>query len=148
MTAMELYGDILPLARPIHDGDLFSRRHPRMTTLNRAKLFAPFAALTGFGQCVRGQEVAYEPKRELSPGEQQKINRALCDLAGRRGATVSIEYYTPCTDPCHAAFGRLGLYRRLKGTAREVDAVHQILRVEDTFIPFDDIYRLRAAQGR
>ena len=148
MTAMELYGDILPLARPIHDGDLFSRRHPRMTTLNRAKLFAPFAALTGFGQCILGQEVPYEPKRELSHGEQQKINKALSGLVGRRGATVSVEYFAPCTDPCHAGFGCLGLYRRIRGKVQEVDAVHQILRVEDTFIPFDDIYRLRAAQGR
>ena len=42
------YDDLLRLHRPVHDGDVFSRRHPKMARLNRAKLFAPFAALTGF----------------------------------------------------------------------------------------------------
>ena len=39
------YNDIIGLRRPAHDGDAFSRRHPKMAQLNRAKIFAPFAAL-------------------------------------------------------------------------------------------------------
>ena len=46
-AVMARYGNIIFLDRPVHDGDLFSRRHPAMTRLNRAKIFAPFAALVG-----------------------------------------------------------------------------------------------------
>ena len=47
--AMIRYGDIIMLGRPVHNGDLFSRRHPKMTPQHRAKIFAPFAALAGGG---------------------------------------------------------------------------------------------------
>ena len=55
------YSDIIGLRRPVHDGDVFSRRHPKMTQLNRAKIFAPFAALTGFDSAVRAKEIPYVP---------------------------------------------------------------------------------------
>ena len=51
-AVMARYGNIIFLDRPVHDGDLFSRRHPAMTRLNRAKIFAPFAALVGFEQYI------------------------------------------------------------------------------------------------
>ena len=56
------YDDIIGLQRPAHAGDGFSRRHPKMARLNRAKLFAPFAALSGFEAAVRAKEVAYVPR--------------------------------------------------------------------------------------
>jgi hypothetical protein len=46
------YSDIIGLRRPVHDGDVFSRRHPKMTQLNRAKIFAPFDALKGFSEAI------------------------------------------------------------------------------------------------
>lgn len=58
------YSDIIGLRRPVHDGDVFSRRHPKMTQLNRAKIFAPFAVLTGFDSAVRAKEIQYT---RLSP---------------------------------------------------------------------------------
>ena len=64
-AVMARYGNIIFLDRPVHDGDLFSRRHPAMTRLNRAKIFAPFAALVGFDERVRRKEVSYVSKVEL-----------------------------------------------------------------------------------
>ena len=40
------YADIIDLARPV------SKNHPRMSQLNRAAQFAPFAALTGFDEMI------------------------------------------------------------------------------------------------
>ena len=36
--------------RPDHNGDDFSRIHPKMRRGNRAKIFAPFDALSGFDE--------------------------------------------------------------------------------------------------
>ncbi|MBR1560367.1 MAG: hypothetical protein IJ646_09040 [Clostridia bacterium] len=52
------YGDIVYRDRPAHDDDPFSRRHPRMPQINRAKSFAPFDALLGFDEEVQGVEIA------------------------------------------------------------------------------------------
>ena len=82
-AVMARYGNIIFLDRPAHDGDLFSRRHPAMTRLNRAKIFAPFAALVGFDERVRRKEVAYVPKVELDADEEWELNRRLMILHKR-----------------------------------------------------------------
>ena len=46
----------------------------KMETAHRAKIFAPFAALKGFEEAVRKEEIIYEPKMELSE-EKKKRNR-------------------------------------------------------------------------
>jgi len=38
--------------RPVHNGDDFSRLHPKMKRGNRAKIFAPFDALSGFDETM------------------------------------------------------------------------------------------------
>ena len=148
---IERYGDILPLERPRHEGDLFSRRHPRMPKLKRAAIFAPFAALTGFDTRIRGAEIPYEPRRLLSGEDKRRIDRALRRLA--RGMAVEAEYFEPCGDPQHPAFGALGLYQRARGPVRALDPLRGVLRVGETDIAFDDLCRLtpippRGGEGR
>ena len=43
---MDKYADIIDLPHPT------SKHHPRMSILERAAQFAPFAALTGFGDVI------------------------------------------------------------------------------------------------
>ena len=43
---MDKYADIIDLPHPT------SKRHPRMSMLERAAQFAPFAALTGYGDVI------------------------------------------------------------------------------------------------
>ncbi len=50
---MRDYSDIIDKERPLHDGDEFSYRHPKMAEQDRAKIFAPFAAL----KTVPGEEL-------------------------------------------------------------------------------------------
>ena len=50
--ATEEYKDIIDKERPKHDGDEFEARHPKMTRENRAKIFAPFAALKGYEEAI------------------------------------------------------------------------------------------------
>ncbi len=147
----DAYGDILNLQRPVHDGDVFSRRHPKMPRLNRAKVFAPFAALTGFGSAVRSKEVPYVPRHIPDADEVRALDRALNGLylATRTGALAQrnrvearVEYFVACADPNHEACGRDGLYRTVTGVVRRVDPVNCVLVIADRIIPFGDIGRI------
>ena len=50
--ATEEYKDIIDKERPVHNGDEFEARHPKMSRENRAKIFAPFAALKGYEEAI------------------------------------------------------------------------------------------------
>ena len=136
------YGNIIYLDRPVHNGDLFSRRHPKMT--NRAKIFAPFAALVGFEDRVRNKEIEYVARRELGEEEQSYLNEVLNRIS--RGDCVSVKYFEICSDHESEAFGRLGQYKTVSGCVRWVDAVGQRLVLEDQVIDFGDLYRLEQRQ--
>ena len=145
------YHDIIGLQRPMHDGDLFSRRHPKMARLNRAKLFAPFAALSGFDEAVRSKQVSYVPRRVKDADEMRALNRALALLrqATRTGAQARqnrvrarVEYFQVCADPHHVAFGRDGLYHTVTGVVWKVDPAARTLLIDDRTIPFADLHSI------
>ena len=145
------YGDIVNLERPAHDGDVFSRRHPKMARLNRAKLFAPFAALSGFDEAVKSKQIPYVPRRQRDAGEMRALNRALAALRGftctgalarQNRVRARVEYFEVCGDPNHEAFGRDGLYHAVTGVVWRVDPVGQTLTVGDRVIPFADIHSI------
>lgn len=145
------YSDIIGLRRPVHDGDVFSRRHPKMTQLNRAKIFAPFAALTGFDSAVRAKEIQYVSRHILDPEEAYALNEKLNELylktrtgvlARMNRITVKVKYFEVCTDINSDAYGRLGLYHTETGILWKVDPVAQAITVEEKAIPFGDINTL------
>ena len=47
---MKNYINIINKERPVHNGDYFSFRHPKMDRKKRAKLFMAFEALSGFSE--------------------------------------------------------------------------------------------------
>ncbi len=48
----DTYEDIINKKRPVHENDDFSVRHPKMSREDRAKIFAPFAALKGYEEAL------------------------------------------------------------------------------------------------
>ena len=67
MPANFRYAEIFRRGRPRHGKpgvlstyDAFYIKHPPMNTLRRAKLFAPFDALAGFGGRIAAKEVLYQ----------------------------------------------------------------------------------------
>lgn len=65
-AAARKYADILDKQRPQTEQSL--RKHPRMLLQNRAKIFAPFAALRGYED---GLDAAQKAKlaHDLDPGQ-------------------------------------------------------------------------------
>ncbi len=160
-AAILRYGDLVLRERPVHKDDLFSRRHPRMTRLNRAKIFAPFAALVGFEECVRGKEIRYTAKRELDADEEWELNHKLYELhclaANSRlvranPVRVSVEYFELCADPENEAYQTKGLYKTITGIVLKVDHPTQTITIlaegEERSIPFSDIYRIMVVSGK
>ena len=154
-ATMARYGGIIFLDRPVHDGDLFSRRHPSMTRLNRAKIFAPFAALVGFDECVRRKEIQYVSKVELDADEEWELNRRLLiihdrtansKLARANAVVVKVEYFAVCTDSENDAYWEKGQYLTVTGRAVKVDPHTQELTLVveggKKGIPFTDIYQV------
>lgn len=151
------YADIINLQRPVHTNDVFSRSHPKMTRVHRAKIFAPFAALTGFDDHIRSKEVLYEPRRERDQHDVQHLGMILDWLhektitrrmARENRISASVEFFSFCTDPHNAAFGKMGTYSTVQGVVTNVNMTERTITVNDQTIPTDDIYRisiLRAA---
>lgn len=131
------YRDMIYLSRPLS-------RHPKMSVENRAKLFAPFAALRGFDIEILTQEQdrLLVPQVSLSADQQEAIRQTLNHL--RKGDWVQVTYF----QPGKVLDGRLlGEYAFLSAAVKKVDDVEQLLVLEGSTIPFSNIHAL-AVQGQ
>lgn len=74
-----------------------STRHPRMSMIDRAAQFSPFAALTGYGEVIRETARITDRKPELSESEKAELDYKLqmaCHFPGER-PVVTITYFVP-----------------------------------------------------
>ena len=153
------YLQVLLLGRPRHDRDEFSFRHPQMERGKRAKLFAPFDALDGYGDAIRSKNTVYTEKLRLSPDQQEVLNRRLvrlCELFGKRRRLrdgggglpwVRVTRYVPCSDRYHDAYGRRGTYETAEGWLTAADPVlTRTISVNGEAIPFGDIVGIRKSR--
>lgn len=103
----------------------------KMETAHRAKIFAPFAALKGFEEAVRKEEIIYEPKMELPEEKKREIDWKLKRI--QRGMQVKIRYFEE-----NSEIPGYGLQKEVHGTVDFFDpAIH--LRIGDTEIAVADI---------
>ena len=143
------YLQVLLLGRPRHDRDEFSFRHPQMERGKRAKLFAPFDALDGFGDSIESKNIRYVAPVDLGEEEKAELNRRLVILrrlvpngraARKRRIQVTARYFAPHGE------GGMGQYVSCQGAVRRVSAEKQTLTVGDTVIPFDKLLSLTAQE--
>lgn len=118
----EVYADII--GHPHH----VSPTRPRMSLEDRAAQFAPFAALTGYGDMI--DEEARLTGERIEPGEEQlaELNRILSVLsrAVARGnrPEAAVTYFVP--DPLKAG----GTYETVTGKIRRVEPIRGVIRLE------------------
>lgn len=151
------YADILTLSRPEP-----SHVHPRMSKLNRAKIFSPFAALRGYEEeiAAEGQEHLKVAKIELSEEDKGKLSDKLLQV--KKGMEVTVCYFEAgdaqltsldiSTEPVKSS-APLGSYRTITGIVDRIDSVYRelIIRTGErnqlgkelpVTIRFDDILEL------
>ena len=152
------YREAFRRGRPKHERcDEFSLRHPKMPLGQRAKIFAPFAALSGFEERIEEKLERYVEKRELNEEEQAALDAALAELYERtrgRGARerpvcAAATYYLPCPDEQHEAYGLRGSYETVRGRVWRVDPVlSKSLQIGERVIAFADLAAITIVDSR
>lgn len=127
------YDDIIDLPHHV------SAARPRMSMIDRAAQFSPFAALTGYDAAIKETGRLTDDRIELSEesraaldGKQQLL---LDNLADR--PEVSVTYFVP--DEWKSG----GAYVTVTGRVKKVDKFERLLILTDgTKIPLDEIQDL------
>jgi hypothetical protein len=120
------YDDMIELPHHV------SYRHARMSRIDRAAQFAPFAALTGYEAAVRETARLTEGQKELDETALAVLNeklRLLADILEDR-PRVSITYFRP------DARKQGGAYLTADGAVKAVNEYAHAITMEDgTVIP-------------
>lgn len=137
MTEDHSYDDI------IHQPHHVSRKRPRMTLLNRAAQFAPFAALTGYEEMVAESARLTDRRIELDEDTIRQLNErlhVLMDAAGEQPEITIVVF-----EPDEKKEG--GSYRTITGSIRRIDDVNrEVILTDQTVIPIGRICWLECAQ--
>ena len=127
--------ELLEMERPV------STRHAPMRRCDRAAQFAPFAALSGFGDAVQEAGRLTQEQIELTGSGREALNEALVRLAARlpEQPEVRITYFQP------DARKSGGIYRTSSARVRRLDADAQVLLLTDgARIPFDALLSINS----
>ena len=129
---MGKYDDIISLDRP-HSA------YPKMKVSDRAKQFAPFAALTGYDDVIEDRGRVFDRRRYLSEEEKEKIDAVLSSL--KKNDMVTVEYFSPESDD------DLGFYKEISGKVERIEIENLVIRVEGKILDFEDIFEIRKLQN-
>ena len=111
------YEDILYL--PHHQ----SPSRKKMSMVDRAAQFSPFAALSGYEASIRETQRLTEEYSELSTDAIKILNEKMRHLlqTERESPTITVTYFVP--DPRKQG----GSYRKITERLKKVDQTHQML---------------------
>lgn len=130
-TVSRRYDDIIDLPRPV------SPRRTRMSPLNRAAQFAPFAALSGFDDCIDETARLTDRCPELTEEDCIRLNAQLCGLMGR--VQEQPEVTLTCFEPDEKKPG--GAWIGVTGRVRRIDETGQsIILTDGRMISFGKIH--------
>ena len=104
-----------------------SKKHPRMSRMNRAAQFAPFAALTGYEESIEETARLTDRRIELSEYEIEELNAKLNFIQEhiKERPEVTITYFQP--DERKEG----GAYITVTGKVRRIDEASKVLVFED-----------------
>ena len=115
------YEDIINLPHHV------SRRRPQMPMRNRAAQFAPFAALSGYGEAIDETARTTDAPHDLMEDEAEELNLRLQTIAAtlHTHPLITIEYFVPDTRKAG------GQYRRVCGRVASLDATMGLLCLDN-----------------
>lgn len=130
---MGKYDDIINLQHHV------STKHPRLSVEQRAAQFAPYSALSGYGDAIKETSRITENKIELSDDEKSKIDNILQQIMKEisNKPKVTITYFIPDMKK------KGGKYNTQVADIKKVDKFKQIIILEDkTEIPIQDVIKI------
>ncbi len=138
--AIRKYADIIHMnwRTDIPQKEAFFAKHPPMSISNRAKIFAPFAALTGHSGRLDEEvgKLLHVRRRQMSDTDVEKLNAKLNKLC--KGIEVSITYFIPdvpqdgnhngyqCTEPILAEPAESEDWNEENGSMHDDNAVPEL----------------------
>lgn len=130
------YDDIINLPHHV------STVHPRMSALDRAAQFSPFAALTGHGAAICETARLTESGPELDETRKEELDARLQVIREclSMQPEVAITYFVP------DARKEGGSYLRAAGTVKKLDDTgHKVIMADGMSIPMDSIYEIEGS---
>lgn len=127
------YDDIINLTHHI------STKHPRLSKEQRAAQFAPFAALTGYGDAINETSRITENRIELDEEEIAKLNKKLQKLQTNifNRPKVTVTYFVPDIKKSG------GEYVTKIGNLKKIDEYKQLIILENKIeIPIKEIIEI------
>lgn len=119
-----------------------STKHPRMSALNRAAQFSPFAALTGHEAAISETARLTNTKLELDEDRKEELDECLQMIREHISLEpeVSITYFVPDTQK------EGGSYLQVIGVIKKLDDInHKIVMKNGTVIPINDIFEIESS---
>ena len=128
---MSKYEDIINL--PHHR----SKTHPHMPLIDRAAQFAPFAALTGYGDAIDETARLTDGHPDLDEQQLSELNERLLQIMAEPNAVVRITYFVP--DEKKAG----GRYEQAERVIKKIDEIAKVIVTDGgEKIPLADIIEL------
>ena len=111
------------------------KSHAKMSRLDRAKQFSPFAALKGYETALRAKEKFLVPRIELPEEAQAELDRKLHMIT--TGDTITVVYFHPLDG------SEFGEYLQITERVSKLDANMKILQIGQIRINIKDIYDVK-----
>ena len=129
---MNAYQDIIGKSRPVS-------KHPKMAVENRAKIFAPFAALRGFEISIltKEQDRVLVPRRLIADEMQEENEKILGRLQG--GERIRICWFNPVKAIDEVVVGE---YRTETAAVCGIDPLSKELLLPEGSVPLRDIWEV------
>lgn len=127
------YDDIINLPHHV------STKHPRMSDLDRAAQFSPFAALTGHRDAVIETARLTDARPQLDENRKEELDESLQIILAHLSLEpeVCITYFVP--DQKKAG----GSFLQVRGVIKKIDETgHKVVLNNGTSISIDDIYEM------
>ena len=122
------YDDIVHLPHHV------SSTRPRMSAIDRAAQFSPFAALTGYDTSIKESARLTDARIELDDSQKEEIGEKLRLVTGQLDAEIKITYFLPDAKKSG------GKYVLATGTAKKVDEYERMIIMGDgKQIPIDEV---------
>ena len=112
------------------------KSHAKMSRLDRAKQFSPFAALKGYETALRVKEKVLVPRIDLPEEAQAELDQKLHMI--EKGDLVTVVYFQCFAD------SDAGEYLQITGRVSRLEPERRMLQIGDISILTDDICRLKS----
>lgn len=127
------YDDMIDLPHPT------STKHPRMSAIDRAAQFSPFAALTGHEAAIKETARLTDSRIDLDEDTKVWLNMKIQIISDHlpEHPEVRITYFQP--DKKKAG----GSYETATNSVKKIDDIQRaIIMMDGQQIPIDDIYEI------